>query len=300
MFLKTTRFLFNHSAELTGTPDAALIKARLDNYLTTIWAKDALASTDVSGTTDTKSDAATALINKCILVSRGGAGYATKNNNKALLRKINFTKSDLNNVSGKTLIANAGIIFSNCDPIKALLANWNVTSADVTAVNTLLQAYIALEAAPQDVIEERSEAHNDLAVAIDTANTMLNDELDIYMGTYEITNPPLHNNYEKHRALDSQTNPTSPDATVTLNTINPTVLFTAPYDANRLFTVKNEGPETIRLSLSPTNNAEGPTIVTLLAGEKRQRLSSNLNTIGNFLIGKSMGAAATVVKVWVE
>ncbi|MCX6351796.1 MAG: hypothetical protein NTX03_08030 [Bacteroidetes bacterium] len=300
MFLRVKLFLTNHAAELAGIADVALIKTRLDNYITTIFVKEAIATTDLTGITILKSQTRTQLETKCILGAAAGTSYSIKNNNPVLQGKVDYTNTEIKGISGIALYSVANVLFNNLDPIKASLPPFGILATDITAISTLNATFLLQEESPADTIEDRAQAGNEVGINVDAATLMLDNELDNYMRPVSISNPPLHENYESHRALQSQTPPSAPIATITVLGGEIAVLWAQPYNPDTLYFIKNDGPETVQASLSDTATTEGAVKVSLASGEKRQRTASTLAPLGDFLVVKNLGTLPTVVKLWVE
>ena len=300
MFLRCKIFLTDNAAAFSTHPTIPGIKTRLDTYVADIIAKDAASSLG-SLSTASKEAAEIDLETKTLKAARAGASYFRSLGTAGAenLDAVTVTDSEVKYGNGDKLIAIAKRIFDRTDPVKALLAPHGAAAADITAVQTALDLFTLLERRPEYQIDEARKAGVEVDMNINLARTMLDTELDIYMGPFEFSNNPLFLLYEFCRELTDPRTSSPPDIIMDVLPGATVTLGTYIYEPDRLFTFKAEGTGSIRVSLS-TGPAEGPTPLTIAGGDTRQRQSSTMAPVGDNLIAHNPGVEPMTVKVWVD
>ena len=100
----------------------------------------------------------------------------------------------------------------------ARLAALGTTATEITALQTAITDYSALVTKPREAIIEEKVATGDIAADENTANALLNDELDKAMKKFKTKEPAFFNEYTSARMIidlgsRNQKPPTPPSPT---------------------------------------------------------------------------------------
>lgn len=110
---------------------------------------------EITGATADKSDAEFAAVKLAVNLAKRASIYALDNNNMELHDQLRVSKSDLIKRPDMMVLAKLRDIHSRLTTIGAALADYGIATADLSSLNTLVDAYDALVSRPRILIVER-------------------------------------------------------------------------------------------------------------------------------------------------
>ncbi len=267
-----------------------------------IFTKNAIADLDLTGYAEAKADKRAQLIAAMTTIYNGLAAYGAVNEIKPLLRKVDFSASEINKMRDSELYTNAKILQSIPDEIdnEAGLVPFQVNNTTKTALQTQSDQYLVLIQQPQDQAGQRSQAIIEIDAIFQKMDILLKDKLDFIAAVLAGINPTVYGLYQQARVIDDTGASTPPTYIGEVNPGEIVQIASLVYNANRSFRMKNEGTDSLKFGLSD----DGLTIilpgVTVTGGNQSTRLSSTLAPTGGHLLVENIGVVAGSFKVWVE
>ena len=146
------------------------------------------------------------------------SSLAAKNNDVTLGAQVELSLSVLDKLSDEQLEAKGKNVSALATTNLAALADYNVTQADVTALDALVANWDKVKTAPRTAIAKRSGQTKTMPQAISDNTSLLRNQLDKQMTKFKKTNPEFYAGYHSARVVinrrshrpGSQPSPTPP------------------------------------------------------------------------------------------
>lgn len=300
MLRKVDDFMDDHAAETAGHSKIAPKHLQLKDNIEDIEEAKEEADADNTGVTEDKAADRTEVVKQVFTALTAVASFARDTKNHTLLRRVDFTLSDLNGMRDATLYTSGEMVRKKTDANIAALADYAYAPAQLTALEDALEAFHESTPQPKDAKEAVAVANEQVTVLLKEADVILED-LDGYMDTYRFSNPTLWSEYQKARAIDSAGGGSGSgsdegySASGTLNPGQSATVLEFEYDADLVFTIANNGPApqmeaTLLLDGSPVSSAP---VATVNSGTP---VSGNLGSwgTGNQLQLRNLDAGMTL------
>lgn len=300
MTLKVKNFGVNNAVELNSIPAIKSCFAQLDAQIVALIKADTGGRADLTGVTINKSNTRATLETYGKQVSNALSAYAVVSENVELLKRADTLSSSWYKFSEEELITQGTIIFGLAKPLMSELALYGAKEIDVLNLEKALTLFASAVSSPSLAIDQRKVDNKQVVKIIGEMRDHFNSKLDILMRSFEVGQPELYERYKLARAVDINGSITQPTAVVEVAPKAVAQVFTAPYKADTLFTLRNTGAEVVFFSLSAKNTEAGTTEVALFPGETRSRLAKNLAPSGTFLMVRNEGETIAPIKIWVE
>lgn len=301
MALKVRNFNLKNTAKMAAVPAVAPFYAQLNTLITALITADTGSRTDISGITVSKLMKRKSLENLALKLSNALTSYSVITNDFILQKRADFPSSVWYSYSEEELVTQTTIIRNLATPLAKNLPAYGAAAEDITALAAAITAFTDAISDPSLAIDQRKGDNSRVVEIIDQIRTLFAEKLDVLMRSFEVNSGSLYSLYKSARAIDINGALTQPTLTKEIlpNSIV-TVHTAAVYEANTFYTVQNGGDQTIRFSLSETDNEEGTETVLLNPGETRSRLAENLAPTGTHLVVNNASTVPVNIKVWVE
>ena len=200
MYVSVKDFLLASSA-ITGkwTAFAALFASFVD-YISEIFTVAGQQTADKSGATRTKSQIKKMLIDKIGEISEKCRGYATVAEDYEFLSLIKFMRTDLQKMADADLVKTAETFHANVLPKVALVAEYDLTPADLTTLLTFKNEFFEVYTMPRNHIQTVTQLTARLNVLFDLADAVLL-KIDAMIQTLRAGNPAFVDAYNSKRAI---------------------------------------------------------------------------------------------------
>lgn len=129
------------------------------------------------------------------------SSLAARNNDVALGAQVELTLSLLDKLDDDQLEAKGKNVSALATANLAALADYNVTQADVTALDGLVANWDKVKTAPRAAIARRSGQTKTLPQAISDNTSLLRNQLDKQMTKFKKTNPEFYAGYHAARVV---------------------------------------------------------------------------------------------------
>jgi hypothetical protein len=129
------------------------------------------------------------------------SSLGAKNNDAALGAQVEFSPSMLDKLDDDQLEATGKNVSALATANLAALADYNVTAADVTALDGLVANWGKLKTAPRTAIANRSSQTTTLPQAISNNTSLLRNQLDKQMTKFKKTQPEFYAGYQAARVI---------------------------------------------------------------------------------------------------
>ena len=294
MYEKVVYFLNQNINTISPVVGAVTqVKTDFEQKLDAIIQVDTLASMDITGYTEVKSQKRKAMELLTLKVGRAITAYATFSNQSDLKEKANYTKTGIERMRDTECYTTARRIYELAMPIVTDLQPFTVDIQVLKDLDIAKEAFFQVLQLPKSKIGERVTQNEQINQLLAEADSILKDKLDIYMALLEFDYAALYSQYQNARAIDvtgTYSSGNSYSGSLLANQI--VVVFNAAYSASRSITLKNKG--NTQLTFGHSNDMQtfiGNTIV-LDAGDILLRDSSDLATEGDYLLVQNMGASS--------
>jgi hypothetical protein len=132
------------------------------------------------------------------------SSLAAKNKDAGLGAQVEFSLSMLDKMDDDQLENTGKNVSALATANLAALADYNVTAADVTALDALVTNWDAVKTAPRTAIASRSSQTKTLPQAISDNTSLLRNQLDKQMTKFKKTNPEFYAGYQAARVIVSR------------------------------------------------------------------------------------------------
>jgi hypothetical protein len=157
--------------------------------------------TPTSGVTQDKEAVRNDLEEETLRIADQLSAYAAKNGKLDLGAQVEMTKSSLDKLLDNDLEQTAERVSTLASANIAALADYDITAANVTALDTLRTNFAGKKTAPRQAQTGRATATTSLEEAIRNARSLFRNELDKLMTNFKKTNLDFYNGYFAARVI---------------------------------------------------------------------------------------------------
>jgi hypothetical protein len=157
--------------------------------------------TDITGVTLDKDNKRQELEDSTYTVGSILSFYASTVNNQKLLKKINFTRSELRNARDNELPGMSEQVHAEAVANAAAVLPFGLTAAMTAALLASLTSYVDHIARPRQALTETSAATEQLPPLFTSTTKLLEEQLDKGMELYRVSNPDFYTQYFNARII---------------------------------------------------------------------------------------------------
>ena len=190
-----------NNAIWSASAGANTIVTNLRNTITLIDTNAVIQAGNTTQITAAKTEARTLLTSIAIKVAKGGFAYANVNGNTALAGQFDYERTDIVNARDTIVMDITQIILDAAHANDAAIADFGVTAADITELDSSRTTYGGLIAAPSNAINTRATATATLVDLFKTMMDVLNNQMDAIMVTYKDSEPAFYQQYTESRKI---------------------------------------------------------------------------------------------------
>jgi hypothetical protein len=221
MYLAVLGVMAKYNAVWAAMTALAEMVTRLGDLTTSIQETSGVQGSPLTGIAGGKNRKRMAMMQKTLEIAGDLHAFAVKGGDTTLQAKCDLKITDLVRL-GDTLIGpRCQEIHDLADTNAAALVSYGVEAADITALQTLIDAYQPLISTPRQAVAGRKEATGNIADDEAAADDLLNNELDKSMQKFSTKNATFFGEYTTARMIidlghpKSQTPSTPPTPTPT-------------------------------------------------------------------------------------
>lgn len=203
--IKVQTFLAEKATDLAGVTQIATEKLVLDSYIDGIVLNDGIATADTTGYAIAKTNARVALTTSALRMTRAAKAFAIDTNDSILLKRADYTKSELDKKRDTELHVTCQQISDFVTPLVPSLAGYLVLPAHLTVLNTNIGTYYTTLPQPGGQTDQKVVAGRNVAELMSKAYGMLSTKMDAYLDLYIDDFPDLVELYYLARAIDDNT-----------------------------------------------------------------------------------------------
>lgn len=214
MFQTTVDYLDIQNAVWSGTPAFVDAVTRAKAGIAAIDTASDKQQTPTTGITGDKQTLRDDLEAKTLAIADQLSALAAKNNDSNLGAKVEMSKSSLDKMDDSTLEQTAERVVGLANDNIAALADFDITAADVTALEAARAAFANAKTSPRVATGDRKAQTESLPVLIGNVRSILRNEID-KMVTKKKSNTDFYNGYFAarvivNRAATHKTTPATP------------------------------------------------------------------------------------------
>lgn len=293
MYLKVDDFFDDHTADTASHPQIAPKHTLFKGLLDDITLQEATASADNTGVAEDKAALRTKAEIEIFDALTAVSGFARDNDNFTLLRKVDFTMSQLQKLRDMMLYAHGKEVERHATAHALALSSYAYTAVQLATLGTSLSSFFASISEPKDAIEASAVAGHTVDRLFVQADNLL-EHLDIYMDSFRFSTPALWDEYRMARSIDDAGGGSGSDdegtASGTLMAGAMAVVLEFTYDGALEYTISNNGLGTpLQASLYEDGApVAGATVLTISAGMSQSALLASWGPSGNQLFLHNM------------
>lgn len=205
MFISVRGTLTEHETDNTWTGIPALVTAvdELDAVVSGI-ALQLETTTLPSGAAASKKTALESLVIYAHEIAAAIHAYATEGGDDELAAEVDFSPSDLAQGRPATIVARCTNIASLATENLALLADYKITQAKVTALTKKTAAFEKLASKPRQGVAKKAAANAALPRLLKQGRNILTRRVDKLMVQFRESAPEFYNEYKSARKIVGQ------------------------------------------------------------------------------------------------
>jgi 5-hydroxyisourate hydrolase-like protein (transthyretin family) len=200
MYVLVKDFLLAQTA-ITGKWAAfAALFASFVNYVAEIFRVSGMQTDDKTGVTKTKSQLKALLIDKIVDISGKCVAYAIVTEDNAFLSLIKFVKTDLQKTADADLVKTAQTFHANVLPKLALIADYDLSQAELDALLSLNSDFLAIYTKPAGNKKEGTQLTAKLNTLFALADKLL-VKMDAIINSAHKSAPAFVDEYNSKRVI---------------------------------------------------------------------------------------------------
>lgn len=201
MAYATRQVLDQNSSTWNAIPALVTAKNELDANIKSIEDCLALQLRDITGHTEAKAVAKEEMGAQTVLVAGGVMAWAVATGDEGLAEEMNIFPSELNKYRDSAVAQRCQHVADSANAHIASLADYGVTAADVTALQTRIDAYLVLVQQPRNVITARKGATSEIGLLVRDTQKLLTRRLDMLMRRFVVSAPEFYRQYTNARII---------------------------------------------------------------------------------------------------
>jgi hypothetical protein len=279
MYRTTSNCLIGHAAQVATIPALQAAADELEDNIEAIEENAEIQETATDGVTDGKNVSSTKLCRFASNMAGFVRAMATNTGNVELAAKMNISYSELVNLVDGLLAERCQTIHNDANDNLAALANYSVTAAKLTALQTLIDNYKAKSNAPREAETEGMAATQELKSLFAKTDKLLKEVIDLLMNDFMETDAKFFNRYKASRIIQDAATVTAQFRGTVTNAADGTPLVGAiisTVEDGEPVATKTNAKGKYRLPLSP----DGYTLTVSLDGFTTQTLTNQTVTAG--------------------
>jgi hypothetical protein len=201
MFGTTLDFLDKNSAVWSGRPAFADAVTRARAAVGAIGSAGEKQAMPTTGVAEDKQSLRDDLEDKTLEIADQLSAFAAKKGDHNLGAQVEMTKSTLDRMQETDLIDTADRVGNLANAHLAELVPFEITAADITALNDASAAFSGDKSKPRQAAVDRSVQTQSLPELIAAARSIFRNELDKLMTKFRKTDPDFYNGYFAARVI---------------------------------------------------------------------------------------------------
>jgi len=201
MFLNTQETLDANTTLWNSIPVLLDVKNNFDELIQRIEETNEKTQPKSKTVTANKANVLKALAQKVVSLAGVLQAYAAITGNAKLAGEVELVKSDLTHARETDVEALVAPVIGNARKELENLANYGVTEAMITDVETSLDDFKALIGKPRTIRNQAFAAMSLLEELFETANDLLKNRLDPLMIRFKYSDTEFYSEYERARTI---------------------------------------------------------------------------------------------------
>ncbi|MEO8068987.1 MAG: hypothetical protein ABI599_14925 [Flavobacteriales bacterium] len=195
MFYSASTACDNHNAVWAALVPFANAVTAFQAKITEIEQEIETQGLDLDGYAINKGKRKEQMVRKTLTTANQVFAFAEDTDATVLREKMDVSYSDLIAPRDAVVAQKCQGIHDEANAVIALLAPYGVVAADLTALQTLIDAYEAVISAPRTAITVRKGATGNIETLIREGTTILTNRLDKLMSEFKDSSPAFHQEY---------------------------------------------------------------------------------------------------------
>lgn len=159
--------------------------------------------TNITGITSDKASKRIAMSDKALFIANRLESFARVSANSELLANIHYTASDMQKARDTDIVGICDLILAKATENKASLADYDVTDAMITDLQTSITTYTSVVTKPQTTKAQLKNATQNIAKYMKEADELLNTRLDLDIEVFKNSKTDFYSQYKTARIIIS-------------------------------------------------------------------------------------------------
>ena len=195
MLKSVVQFYTENPELIAGKPALLSALVKLKAMISAIESLQRAQAIGTRADTALKGETRITLMQAILLVLAGIGAHGAATNDTRLKMAADVTLSELKKMRDNDLLLLAHSTHEMALPIAAELAIWNVTLANIEAIDITSELYDAKSPEIRNIKARSKQATTDIKDRIYEASDFINNSLDAMMLPFKVSHPTLHGNY---------------------------------------------------------------------------------------------------------
>ena len=187
-----------------GVPAMVQVHTEFKANLTALEGAVAKQVADIKGHAKDKAAAEEKMIIKALAMAGSVMAFATVNNDNGLADSMDITPSELNRYRDSVVAQRCQTVHDAANTNIVALAAFGILPADVTALQTLIDTYVALIPQPRNMITARKGATAEIGALVRDTMKLLTRRIDRLIMQFNFSNPEFVKQYFDARIIIDQ------------------------------------------------------------------------------------------------
>lgn len=201
MFYATKGVLDLHAAEVASIPALATTTAEFYANVLSIQQLLSLQVKDLRGYTQEKREARELMEMKTLEVGGRAMAWATATGQDGLAAEFNVTANSLGIHRDSVVASRCQALATLANTHAAALVPFGVDAADLTELQTLIDAYTVLVQLPRTLTTVRKQVTGELGLLVRDTMRLLTNRMDMLIRGFEVSNAVFHARYTAAREI---------------------------------------------------------------------------------------------------
>ena len=149
----------------------------------------------LEGYAEDKGNKKETMVREALRIANRVFAFATDSGDAVLRGKMDVSLSDLVAPRDAVVAQKCQGIHDEANAVLASLAPYGIVAADLTVLQTAIDAYEVVISAPRVAVTVRKGATEAMEVSIKEGTAILKNRMDKLMSEYEVSNPDFHQEY---------------------------------------------------------------------------------------------------------
>jgi hypothetical protein len=201
MYQAVDGVLQSHNSVWTANTEFSAAVDELEDNIDSIVNLAEQQDEDITGVTEDKDEARAELETNTLSVASIVVFWASKTGNRKLVKKVNYTKTELHDARDNELPTMGNTVYKEANANSAALLPFGLTAGMITTLQTSISTFQDYISKPREALADTSAATKQLPPVFAATDKLLAEQLDNGMALYQVSHPDFYTQYFNARVI---------------------------------------------------------------------------------------------------